>query len=243
MLFIEHNRSPFCSKGECQRARVQADIAEHVTVVKKVLQEETKEYLENNKREWDEDALIALVPASNASLVESSALRQSQFLEHISTIYQDVQSQTPEAHRTYEKEINASDTDQVKGLLGKACATCKGYCCQLGGTHAFLDYWSLERYLEHTGNISETQLIENYTAYLPASSYENSCVFHGHEGCTLPESMRSNTCNNYKCDGLFSYQQNIKTNMDNVTHAAARKGRNVFTIAIFSERTFEYVKE
>lgn len=243
MPYIEHLRSPFCLKGACQRARVQSDVAEHVTVVKEALRAQTHDYLHDTGRELHDEAIIALLPASNAVLAESSEERQSAFLAHLSTIFKDVQNKTPEAHRSHPKELNVDDNEQLKGLLGKACATCKGYCCELGGTHAFLDYWSLQRYIATSGQLSETQLIENYSAYLPTSSYKNSCVFHASNGCTLPENMRSITCNNYKCDDLINYKQNIRPSTENITYAAARKGRNILTIAIFSERTFEYVKE
>src|SRR5947207_663974 len=40
---------------------------------------------------------------------------------------------------------------------------------------------------------------------VPEVGYENSCIFHGKQGCTLDRSLRSDVCNSYFCGGLQGY--------------------------------------
>ena len=40
---------------------------------------------------------------------------------------------------------------------------------------------------------------------VPEVGYEDSCIFHGKQGCTLDRSLRSDVCNSYFCGGLLAY--------------------------------------
>jgi hypothetical protein len=44
-----------------------------------------------------------------------------------------------------------------------------------------------------------------YVERVPEVGYENSCIFHGKQGCTLDRSLRSDVCNSYFCGGLQGY--------------------------------------
>jgi len=44
-----------------------------------------------------------------------------------------------------------------------------------------------------------------YIERVPEVGYEDSCIFHGKQGCTLDRSLRSDVCNSYFCGGLQVY--------------------------------------
>jgi hypothetical protein len=87
------------------------------------------------------------------------------------------------------------------------CSTCRGHCCRLGAvSHAFLDATTLHRYRTRRPRLTARQIVAAYMSRLPAQSVENSCVFHGAVGCTLPRHMRAAICNLYHCAGLERVQ-------------------------------------
>ena len=54
-----------------------------------------------------------------------------------------------------------------------------------------------------------------YVERVPEVGFEDSCIFHGKQGCTLDRSLRSDVCNSYFCSGLQVYM----TGADAVTPA------------------------
>ena len=44
-----------------------------------------------------------------------------------------------------------------------------------------------------------------YVERVPQVGFEDSCIFHGKQGCTLDRSLRSDVCNSYFCIGLQVY--------------------------------------
>jgi hypothetical protein len=48
-------------------------------------------------------------------------------------------------------------------------------------------------------------VLQLYVERVPGVGYENSCIFHGKQGCALDRSLRSDVCNNYFCGGLLGY--------------------------------------
>jgi hypothetical protein len=105
-------------------------------------------------------------------------------------------------------EANTQTTEQR--MLSLACATCRGYCCRLGGEHAFLDTTTLQRYMSAHPQLAADQVVGAFLAKLPEKGYRNSCVFHAGDGCTLPRAMRSDICNSFYCNGL----RNFRTQLD-----------------------------
>jgi hypothetical protein len=62
------------------------------------------------------------------------------------------------------------------------------------------------RYLkQHPGHRSR-EVLAAYTRYLNGETFVGSCVFHRTDGCGLPRELRSDTCNDYYCEGLRTYR-------------------------------------
>ena len=48
-------------------------------------------------------------------------------------------------------------------------------------------------------------VLQLYAERVPKVRYEDSCIFHGKQGCTLDRALRSDVCNSYFCGGLQAY--------------------------------------
>ena len=94
-------------------------------------------------------------------------------------------------------------------VMGQACALCQGECCKTGADDAYLSRHVFRRYLDAHPELRPEDVVTAYLERVPDRSYQGSCVYHGPQGCTLPRAMRSDTCNNYFCDGLQKFS--IKT--------------------------------
>lgn len=256
MTFIDNTRSKFCKSPECQRALVQAEIEQKKTK----LQEHHKtlftlyethlkdlpglesrhhipvkllESIEQNK------PIVALLPHNNMLVTRLPEERKEEFLSHLKALFNDIKAGEETTRRLYSRELEAPLPAVESTLLGNACATCKGYCCGLGDTHAFQDYPSLKHYLStQPADITENELAETYSSLIPSHSYQNACVFQGDHGCTLSRDMRSFTCNNYRCDSLITYQQDVAKSNSKLTYAAAVKHDTMTTTNIFDVDNF-----
>ena len=92
-----------------------------------------------------------------------------------------------------------------RALLIQACTTCRGSCCQLGDTKAYLGVETLLRFLNQHPHQSAEEAVAQYESHLPEHSYDGSCVYHSERGCGLPTELRSDTCNNFYCRGLRAF--------------------------------------
>ncbi len=116
---------------------------------------------------------------------------------------------------------------ELTGILGGACATCRGQCCLKGGTHAFLHESTIQRYRRAHPGATAREVIEAYIHHLPPRTYRNGCVFQSATGCTLPRSMRSRTCNNTICGGLIETRDLVLRSGQARFYFAAMRGDEV----------------
>lgn len=257
MHYIDTTRGKYCQKPECQRALVQV-----------VIEQKTSKRKENHKKLFSmfeahqkdlvglesrheipvkllesiekNQPITALLPDNNNRVTELPEARKENFLSHLKALFNDIKKGQKNAHKIYVEELEEPLSSVESTLLGKACATCKGYCCNGGGSHhAFQDYPSLQHYLStQAADITEDQLLESYRSLIPSQSYHNSCIFQGELGCTLPSDMRSFTCNNYRCSSLTTYRQDIAKSDSKLTYAAAVDKESISRVTIFDMQDF-----
>src|SRR5262249_14417493 len=98
---------------------------------------------------------------------------------------------------------------EVQAVLSRACAQCKGFCCRDGGNFAYLTVDTIRRYMEAHPGVRPREVLAAYLAHLGNKTFRGSCVYHGPDGCTLPRSMRGDTCNDFFCDGLRGFRHNL----------------------------------
>src|SRR5206468_7485578 len=89
-------------------------------------------------------------------------------------------------------------------ILASACARCQGHCCGKGGLHAFayLSVDTLRRFMDDNPTLHPDEVLAAYLDHIGRATYQDSCVFHGPQGCTLSREMRADICNTFFCPGL-----------------------------------------
>ena len=245
LTYTQHFRSAFCEKPACQRAKVQfysVDLKKKLAI-EVVLQAD--KYLSNspldkiNLMSKEIKPNIALFPFNNKGLVPLCDERKSAFLLHLTSVFNAVEEKEPLVVKSYSTVLNEPLSVQEENLLGKACATCEGFCCQEGKTHAFQDYASLKYFLStQSPSLQLKDLLNLYQEYFPEKSYDNACIFQAEQGCALPSDFRSFTCKNYQCESLKSYHHDLVSNEEKLTYSAAVEGECIKNIRIFNKEHF-----
>jgi hypothetical protein len=145
----------------------------------------------------DDDAIPVIVPRNDRALVPVSAERLRRLREHLSRTLASMRPNEPAAKvRNGPKGFHAR-------VANAACSLCRGWCCRGGGDDGYLDEGTLARMVSDA--IGPAEVIDVYVERVPDLGYENSCIFHGAQGCTLDRSMRSDVCNAYFCEGLHAF--------------------------------------
>lgn len=152
---------------------------------------------------------IALVPASTRRSVALTATRRRLFREHLETLLLHLTLPPLPSRATQLPHEHADVTPRYREppVVDAACSTCRGYCCHGGGVKAYIDDDTLLRFAGANPSLDDKGILHAYLSRLPRRSMQDSCVFHGTQGCTLPRDMRSATCNHYQCDGLQQLRQ------------------------------------
>jgi hypothetical protein len=111
----------------------------------------------------------------------------------------------------YQPEDIAADATAVESLLFAAgCRLCRGACCRTGADHAYLNIRQIREFIAAHPEFSAEEVVEAHLSHVPEMSIENSCIFHGERGCTLPREMRSDMCNRWICRGLKEIRETLE---------------------------------
>lgn len=99
--------------------------------------------------------------------------------------------------------------DDVSSPVDAAlCTFCKGRCCREGGSHhAFVDHALIQRWLALHPGATAADAAQAYAQCLPDRHLQNSCLYHGSQGCTLPREWRADICNRFACTSLKQARQ------------------------------------
>lgn len=165
----------------------------------------------------DQDAVLMIVPDNPRRVVRQSAKNVAEFRVHLDHMMQLAEAQVADtdSHESIHIEHEDRAVRQQTSLpVINACTTCRGACCLQGKGNAFLNKDFFAWRLLNEFDSSSEQKIEDYMSRIPEQAYEDSCVYHGVEGCVLPREIRSSTCNRFLCTGILDGQrrdQNQKT--------------------------------
>lgn len=96
-------------------------------------------------------------------------------------------------------KVRETPTPLDDASLLAVCRTCRGACCKAGEDHAFLTRAVLSRVKSEQRMATDASLLEAYLDRVPTDAREGSCIYHGAQGCALPRTMRSETCNRFLC--------------------------------------------
>jgi hypothetical protein len=175
----------------------------------------------------DRDIHMAILPAKLGKLVAMTEDRRTELATRLAELADEIDN---DAHGPGETDTTAAprQSPPLPAIVGHACATCRGYCCRHGGNRAYLTRATFERALAQSPTLSLEEMQEAYLSRVPRESYEGSCIFHGRTGCTLEPGMRSDTCNDYFCNGARRLPEDPREKR----LAVAIDGRHVIRLAI-----------
>jgi hypothetical protein len=132
-------------------------------------------------------------------------------LNRASTVQQTQLSESAPSDEPTIAEPDASAIDhRFARWNGAACGTCGGKCCNLGGDDAFLNTDKFRQRLLALPGASPEDIVAEYMSKVPSETFQDSCIFHGIEGCGLNHEQRAVTCNTYLCSSL----QELSNSMD-----------------------------
>ncbi len=197
-----------CAKPGCQRAATQLKAETH----RKKHQQDiagARAFLRENgwSTQQSQTVSIGLVPYTDRQLKPADRNRQAEFLVNLEAALHDFLA--PD----YEYENRAIDygPEGFDSAHIAACTACRGDCCKLGDTHAFLKPYRLEKLINRDEDDALEKALERYASHLPDLSIEQSCVFHTDKGCALPRDIRADECNRYRCNELQSIEVLVET--------------------------------
>lgn len=153
----------------------------------------------------DQAALFFVVPNNRQQVVSQSDDSIAEFRAHLHKTMQLAEELVADSdsHELLQIEYQNRSVQQQTSLpVINACSTCRGACCLQGKGHAFLVKEFFAWRLLNERSVSPTEMIEDYVSRIPEFVYDNSCVYHGPEGCVLTREVRSSTCNGFLCTGI-----------------------------------------
>jgi hypothetical protein len=139
----------------------------------------------------DDESQPVMVPRNDKALVAILPERVQRLREHLIQQLGDLRV------AKHLDRIASPERPEPAGFFAtvarSACSLCKGWCCRNGNDDAFIDDRTLARVRVAKPELTERALLRLYLDRVPALAYQDSCIFHGKQGCTLPRSMLSAT--------------------------------------------------
>lgn len=176
---------------------------------------------------------VVVLPTNNRPLIPLPQERRDEFQRWLLELVEYVFA-NPIEDPIHPLPENVEDT-QLLPIYGSACGTCQGRCCVNGGTRAFLDAHTIQRFRNSHPGISPPEIVDAYCDQLPDQSVEDSCVYHTVDGCALPREVRSDTCNSARCAGLDEIRALAKQQQQDNFFLASMRNANVVRSAFFSK--------
>ena len=151
-----------------------------------------------------EELPLGIVPVNHRRVTKTPRSRRMEFRAHlIRVVLQAFEEKLDQAGiDALGEELTEAVRSSAPLDAGAGCATCQGFCCRLGETHAHLTASSIRSFVVRNPGLRWREVVRVFLKYLPEETYEQSCVYQGRRGCGLPREMRAATCNHYRCDGL-----------------------------------------
>jgi hypothetical protein len=184
---------------------------------------------------------LAVIPAIRRALVPLEEPRWWAFHNRLSRLIAEasarLRSPSYKTESRQDADSGVQTSPAVAAVTGRACALCRGWCCQAGGNHAYLTVQVLQRHMIAHPEQGPRDVLANYLRHLGDDSIEGSCIFHQVDGCGLPRELRSDTCNRFYCAGLAEFRdQATNQNPDPVRgFFAAVAGTTVVAAAFCDE--------
>ena len=154
---------------------------------------------------------LVVTPSVTAGLAPLPGQRQAAFREHLAALVEQAfdPSSVPDEPSERVTTRPPEPEPRVRTVLEQACAHCRGFCCQGGGDHAYLDVETLRAYRAAHPEQDASAMTAAYLDRVGSRTYRGSCLYHQADGCALPREMRSDLCNRFFCKALLEFQHNL----------------------------------
>ena len=130
---------------------------------------------------------------------EEDVVRLRERLIDIQSVPLDV-SETEQADSSPKKKQRSQSAQSPSALLSALCASCSGFCCQHGlKDFAYFKHSDLNSLADLHPSLDHAGIADIILEHLPGKHANSGCLFQGARGCTLPRTLRSETCNEYLC--------------------------------------------
>lgn len=146
---------------------------------------------------------LITVPGQRETLVPPSSARIRALRRHLIEAIRDLVGARRPDRLVQGRSVEPTGFQAT--VVAESCGHCRGSCCMAGGTHAFLDERTMARVHEEQPDLTARAVIRAYVSAVAPLAYRNSCLFHGHTGCTLARPFRAELCNSYYCNGLLDF--------------------------------------
>ena len=181
---------------------------------------------------------VLLLPANTRRLAWLPESRKRAFINELESLVSTMrQDGAHEAATPQQVDVGRpADESSERGPWEQSCALCGGCCCQSGGTTAYLRTAQIARYIQSHPGAGLDDVVRSFVSYLPAVSFEGSCVYHARRGCTLPLEMRSDVCLSFYCAEHHRVREWFQAEAEVPVLLAAVAGAKIHRIALFDGR-------
>lgn len=181
---------------------------------------------------------VLLLPANTRRLAWLPESRKRAFINELESLVSTMrQDGAHEAATPQQEDVGRSaDESSEPSPWEHSCAICGGCCCQTGGTTAYLRTAQIARYVQSHPGTGFDDAVRAYASYLPAVSFEGSCVYHARRGCALPPPMRSDVCLSFYCAEHHRVREWFQAEAEVPVLLAAVAGAKVHRLSLFDGR-------
>jgi hypothetical protein len=229
-----------CDDGLCRKLSLRLS-SERSLREARIYERQIERLKEKLDRDADTMPLMVQVPVSTRSLGPVSEDRQKKFESRLRGLFKKMRQQCdPDANPPAAKPpsaVAARPDRPTERMLGNGCRTCRGYCCKFGEEHAFLKVENMRKLVSEYPQFTEEDIIARYLEQIPDESCVDSCIFHGENGCALPNNWRGTLCNEYFCVYLENFMARPAEEGQDVVFVATDK-TTVIRAALCNEDTY-----
>ena len=155
----------------------------------------------NFKDATDNYRLPMMVPRNDKTAVPISLERVRRLCKHLVVTLRSLRTTKNPEHSV--SPLRPEPEGFAARVARTACSLCKGWCGRNGEDNAFPDETTMARVRCARSALDARAVLR--LERVPQVGFEDSCIFHGKQGCTLDRSLRSDVCNSYLCSGLQDY--------------------------------------
>ncbi|MEO1493166.1 MAG: hypothetical protein AAFV19_13510 [Pseudomonadota bacterium] len=158
-----------------------------------------------------ETIIRSKIPYQPAPVIPLPEERKAEFEEHLRGVVESAfAEEISDTDFSYREKLEADLPD----VVDTACSACKGGCCAVAGTTAYLEYRDIDRWRQRQPDVTPDEIVDYYVGMLPEEATEDACMFQSATGCVLPRDKRNDQCHTFYCKALKDLSEALSTSED-----------------------------